>query len=127
MPGIYPLKGTVKHYDWGGYSFIPSLLNVENKEHRPFAEYWLGAHAHDDCKIEMNRKNVLLKNYIDEHAEVLGKKIKKQFGHLPFLLKALDVRDMLSIQVHPSKKAAKKEFKRENREGIPLESPKRNY
>src|SRR6185436_13216431 len=54
-------------------------------------------------------------------------KIKKKFGRLPFLLKVLDVRDMLSIQVHPSKKAAKKEFKRENKEGIPLDSPKRNY
>lgn len=28
MPGIYSLKGTVKHYDWGGVSFIPSLLKL---------------------------------------------------------------------------------------------------
>ena len=37
MPGIYRLKGVVKHYDWGGYSFIPALLNIENKYHQPSA------------------------------------------------------------------------------------------
>jgi mannose-6-phosphate isomerase len=34
---------------------------------------------------------------------------------------------MLSIQVHPSKAAAEKEFARENAEGVPLDSPARNY
>ena len=106
MPGIYRLKGTIKHYDWGGYSFIPSLLQMDNKENRPFAEYWLGAHTNDNCKMELAGKDVLLREYIDRHPEVLGKNVKKKFGQLPFLLKALDVKDMLSIQVHPSKKAA---------------------
>lgn len=127
MAGIHRIKGGVKHYDWGGDSFIPSLLQIENKQKRPFAEYWLGAHANDHCKIEIAGKDVLLKEYIEKHPETLGKKLEKKFGGLPFLLKALDVKDMLSIQVHPSKKAAKKEFKRENKEGIPLDSPKRNY
>ena len=127
MAGIYRLRGTVKHYEWGGYSFIPSLLQIENKEDLPFAEYWLGAHANDDCKIEIEGKDVLLKEYIQNHHEVLGKKVRKEFKQFPFLLKALDVKNMLSIQVHPSKKAAKKEFKRENKEGILLDSPKRNY
>ncbi len=43
------------------------------------------------------------------------------------LLKLLDVKDMLSIQVHPSKRAAEIEFAKENAEGIPLNSPHRNY
>ncbi|MEI9808695.1 MAG: type I phosphomannose isomerase catalytic subunit [Bacteroidota bacterium] len=46
---------------------------------------------------------------------------------LPYLFKVLDVKDMLSIQVHPSRSSAEKEFARENREGIPLDSPKRSY
>ena len=45
----------------------------------------------------------------------------------PYLFKVLDVKEMLSIQVHPSKAAAEKEFARENAEGIPLDSPHRNY
>ncbi|HYC27246.1 MAG TPA: mannose-6-phosphate isomerase, class I, partial [Chitinophagaceae bacterium] len=49
------------------------------------------------------------------------------FGRLPYLLKILDVKDMLSIQVHPSKHAAEKGFARENEAGIPLNDPKRNY
>jgi len=43
------------------------------------------------------------------------------------LLKALDVKDMLSIQVHPSKAEAKKHFDREHAEGIPLDAAHRNY
>jgi mannose-6-phosphate isomerase len=46
---------------------------------------------------------------------------------LPYLLKVLDVKDMLSIQVHPSKLSAEEEFAKENKEGIPLDSPQRNY
>src|SRR5690606_10444299 len=33
----------------------------------------------------------------------------------------------LSIQVHPSKAAAEKEFARENAAGIPLDAPNRSY
>ena len=95
MAGIYRLKGTVKHYDWGGDSFIPSLLQVENKDNLPFAEYWLGAHANDDCKIEIEGKDILLKDFIIKHHEVLGKKVRKKFKQFPFLLKILDVKNIL--------------------------------
>lgn len=128
MPGIYRLSGSVKHYDWGGTSFIPGLLQVQNSNNRPFAEYWVGAHANDTCRIELpDGKNVLLFDFISRHPDLLGPFVKKNFHHFPFLLKALDVRDMLSIQVHPAKKAAEKEYERENREGIPFDSPQRNY
>jgi mannose-6-phosphate isomerase len=46
---------------------------------------------------------------------------------LPYLLKVLDVRDMLSIQVHPSKQDAVKGYEEENAKDIPLEDPARNY
>lgn len=128
MPGIYRLKGTVKHYDWGGYSFIPSLLQTENKDNRPFAEYWMGVHAQDNCTIEFpDHRRVLLKEHLKSHPEFLGKDVQQRFGHLPYLFKVLDVHKMLSIQVHPSKKAAEKEFARENAEGIPIDSIHRNY
>lgn len=128
MPGIYRLKGTVKHYDWGGHAFIPSLLQIENKDHQPFAEYWMGVHPQDNCTIELpGQHRVLLKEHLKDHPGFLGKDVQQRFGHLPYLFKVLDVHKMLSIQVHPSKSAAEKEFARENAEGIPIDSIRRNY
>lgn len=128
MSGIYRLKGTVKHYDWGGTSFIPSLLHADNNENLPFAEYWLGVHPQDNCIIELpGLRRQLLREYIQSYPDALGKKVLQQFGHLPYLLKVLDVHKMLSIQVHPSKAAAEKEFARENAEGIFPDSIRRNY
>lgn len=129
MTGIAKLTGTVKHYDWGGTAFIPSLLQVENPGHRPFAEYWLGVHPLADCMVEFeNGEQVLLRDLIArDSTKILGKEVSKRFGNLPYLLKTLDVKDMLSIQVHPSRLAAEAEFARENAEGVPLDSPVRNY
>nr|WP_246070196.1 mannose-6-phosphate isomerase, class I [Mangrovivirga cuniculi] len=59
--------------------------------------------------------------------ELLGDLVFKRFGRLPFLFKVLDVAEMLSIQVHPSKKAAEKGYNIENKKGIPLNSPNRNF
>jgi mannose-6-phosphate isomerase len=113
MPGIAKLTGTVKHYDWGGYSFIPSLLNITNANNQPFAEYWMGIHPLGISKVHLpDGESKLLTDFA---------------GVIPYLLKVLDVKDMLSIQVHPSKSSAEEEFERENREGIPLDSPQRNY
>jgi len=128
MPGICRLIGTVKHYDWGGTSFIPDLLNKENSTRRPFAEYWLGAHQQDECRIIWpDGRSAFLKEYLANHPELLGTAVQKEFDQLPYLLKVLDVNEMLSIQVHPSKASAEKEFARENAEGIPLQAANRNY
>ncbi|MBL7748384.1 MAG: class I mannose-6-phosphate isomerase, partial [Chitinophagaceae bacterium] len=113
MSGIYPLQGTVKHYDWGGYSFIPSLLQVSNAEHKPFAEYWLGTHPLGMGLVQTGDGVVI--------------PLAEMVGQLPFLFKAQDVKEMLSVQVHPAKAAAEIEFARENEEGIPLDAPHRNY
>jgi len=129
MEGIALLTGTVKHYDWGGTDFIPSLLNVSNANQEPFAEYWLGVHPQAAGKVEIgNGKNISLPEIINKNGKkVLGEYVFKRFGNLPYLLKALDVKKMLSIQVHPSKSEAEKDFVRENAVGIPLDSPQRNY
>jgi mannose-6-phosphate isomerase len=128
MPGIFRLKGTVKHYDWGGTTFIPSLLQTDNNDKLPFAEYWMGVHAQDNCAIELpGPHRVLLKEFLKENPAFLGTDVQQRFGHLPYLFKVLDVHKMLSIQVHPAKAAAEKEFARENAEGIPIDSIKRNY
>ncbi|MBL7708458.1 MAG: mannose-6-phosphate isomerase, class I [Chitinophagaceae bacterium] len=129
MKGIAGLTGTVKHYDWGGTHLIPSLLQVDNKEQQPFAEYWLGVHPLADGIVEDGTGGTaILKDIISNNKEqTLGERVNKQFGNLPYLLKAMDVKDMLSIQVHPSKKAAEEEFAKENAAGIPLTAGNRNY
>lgn len=123
---LFRLRGKIQHYQWGGYHFIPELLQVPNPEHKPFAEYWLGAHNNAPSEVIADT-NVLLNEYIRRHPDSLGKQVYETFKGLPYLLKVLDVKDMLSIQVHPSRQAAEIEFERENRAGIPLTAPERNY
>jgi mannose-6-phosphate isomerase len=122
---LYKLKGKLQHYQWGGYTFLADLLNL-GKQDKPCAEYWLGAHENAPAEIAGNGQ-VPLNRFIKEHPEVLGEKVRQSFGRLPYLLKVLDVKDMLSIQVHPSKAAAVKEFELENKKGIPLNAGNRNY
>jgi mannose-6-phosphate isomerase len=129
MDLIAQLTGTVKHYEWGGYSFIPSLLNLANEERIPFAEYWLGVHPLAECKLVMpDGSPRLLRDYFSTASPTaMGEWVARRFGTMPYLLKALDVRDMLSIQVHPSKTNVIKDFAEETELGVPLDSPQRNY
>lgn len=122
---LFKIKGVVQHYSWGGYEFIPRLLGMDNKERKPFAEYWLGAHPNHPSFMESNEN---LFDYIKANAsEVLGTKVAGRFSTLPFLFKILDVRQMLSIQVHPSKQSAAIGYAAENEKGIPLTAAHRNY
>jgi mannose-6-phosphate isomerase len=125
---IFKLKGVIRNYDWGGTDFLSDLLSYPNPFKQPMAEYWLGAHDSSPSLLETSNGDVELNRFIaNERKKILGKTVAKKFGRLPYLLKLLDVKDMLSIQVHPSKHAAEIEFARENAEGIPLDARHRNY
>jgi mannose-6-phosphate isomerase len=119
----------VQHYAWGGFYYLPKLLNMPVKKGETYAEFWLG--THDRGSAEFNSgldKPVSLKEYIEAFPEeTLGAQAAKIFGRLPFLLKVLDVKDMLSIQVHPSRENAQIEFDAENKLGIELSAPERNF
>ncbi|MEO8173070.1 MAG: mannose-6-phosphate isomerase, class I [Sediminibacterium sp.] len=126
--GIYKLKGKLLHYEWGGYEFLPHLLNISNTGHKPFAEYWMGAHPSAPSELETADGMVSLYSVIKEKPEaVLSEKVVERFGELPYLFKVQDVKDILSIQVHPSKEEAEKGFAREEEEGIDIKGPNRNY
>ena len=125
---IYKLKGVIRNYDWGGTEFLSQLLSHPNPKKLPMAEYWLGAHDMDSSVLVTDNGEVKLNRFIAADKEaILGKMITKKYDRLPYLLKLLDVKDMLSIQVHPAKHEAEVEFARENKEGIPLNAPHRNY
>lgn len=126
---IFRLEGVIQHYAWGGSRFIPALLQQENQQAKPFAEYWLGAHDKAPARVcmaggEKPNLNVLIK---EDPIQILGEKVASRFGRLPYLLKILDVKDMLSIQVHPDKESAEIAFEEENRKGISIDVQERNY
>jgi mannose-6-phosphate isomerase len=124
--GIYKLKGVVKYYDWGGTEYLSGLFSVPNPEKNPMAEYWLGVHHSASSEIQNNR--IKLSDLVESAKEkTLGSAVAQKFGNLPYLLKVLDVKDMLSIQVHPAKHAAELGFADENAKKIPLTDSHRNY
>jgi mannose-6-phosphate isomerase len=126
---IYKLEGRIQHYAWGGHEFLPDLLQVPNAAKKPFAEYWMGAHVNAPSMITISddEKTPLNELIAVEPALMLGEAVAKVFGRLPYLFKILDVKDMLSIQVHPSKKDAIKGYEEENARDISKDDPKRNY
>jgi len=128
MQKAYKLLGKHRHYDWGGKTFLPNLMGVENVNHLPYAEYWMGAHVLAASIIETKEGEKNLAQLIqDNPTEWLGKEVATKFKGLPYLYKILDVQEMLSIQVHPSKENAVIGFKAEEAKGISINAANRNY
>lgn len=128
MKNIYRIKGKVQNYDWGGKSFIPNLISESINTNTTYAEYWLGAHLKAPSTITTNEENISLDLFLNQNiTENLGLKVANTFGKLPYLFKVLDVKEMLSIQVHPTIAAAEKGYALENEKGIPLTASNRNY
>ncbi|MGC4038219.1 MAG: mannose-6-phosphate isomerase, class I [Chitinophagaceae bacterium] len=123
---LYSLYGKVQHYAWGGYEYIPALLDITNEENKPYAEYWMGTHPLASAEVGDAHES-LAKLIADNKEAILGDAVTKDFGELPYLFKILDVRDMLSIQVHPSKENAKADFAKEHKAGVAVDAPHRNY
>jgi len=85
-------------------------------------------HASVPSSIEVNQQSVLLLDAIaTDPTAALSEPVYSHFGGLPYLFKVLDVKDMLSIQVHPTKEYAKVAFEKEEAAGIALNAPNRNY
>lgn len=123
---IFKLKGKVQNYAWGGHTFITELTGIANPENKPCAEYWMGAHPSAPSLIESD--NILLSDAIKAEPEAtITQKVFDTFGELPYLFKVLDVKDMLSIQVHPTKVEAAKGFDAEEAAGVAINAPHRNY
>jgi mannose-6-phosphate isomerase len=95
----------------------------------PEAELWLGANPGDPSWLEGPDGEVsLLQAVADDPEGQLGAATRARFGDaLPFLVKVLAADEPLSLQAHPSAAQAAEGYQRENRLGIPLTSPVRNY
>lgn len=129
LASAYRLRGVIQHYEWGGRSFLPEILRVNNAEKQAFAEYWLGTHPKGTARILINGHWEDLAQVISQQPrQWLGEAVVNHFGaELPFLLKILDVDRMLSIQLHPGKEKAQIGFAREEALGIPRLAGHRNY
>jgi mannose-6-phosphate isomerase len=127
MNDLFKLKNTVKYYDWGSPDFIPRLLGIDGGG-RPWAELWMGVHPGGPSETEFRGKTLSLADLIAGDREAfLGKAAAEKFGALPFLFKFLAAAQPLSIQAHPSREQARQGFDRENRAGIAIDAPGRNY
>ena len=128
MQKAYKLQGKHRHYDWGGNTFLPNLMGVENVNHLPYAEYWMGTHPLAASTIQTTEGEKDLSKLINEQpVQWLGKEVAHKYNALPYLYKILDVHDMLSIQVHPSKQNAVLGFKAEQAKDIAIDAANRNY
>jgi mannose-6-phosphate isomerase len=127
-PRALRLECGVQHYDWGDCEAIPGILRRGNPDRRPFAELWAGAHPDLPSVALVDGVRVPLDQLIRELPEVLlGSRVAAHFGALPFLLKVLAAARPLSLQAHPDSAQARAGFERENREGLALDAPERNY
>ena len=78
--------------------------------------------------VLFNPENLMISASDVKELKFLGEETVRRFGpRLPFLFKVLDVRDMASIQAHPTKAQAEAGFAKENAQGIPLDAPQRSY
>ncbi|KRD17245.1 MULTISPECIES: mannose-6-phosphate isomerase, class I [unclassified Streptomyces] len=118
------LDNTVRPYAWGSPTAIPHLLGVEPTG-EPQAEMWMGAHPGAPSRTDRGT----LVDVIDaDPRRELGERTVARFGpRLPFLLKLLAAGAPLSLQVHPDLTQAKEGYEDEERRGIPVDAPHRNY
>jgi mannose-6-phosphate isomerase len=123
------LSNTVRPYAWGSTTAIPELLGTAPTG-EPQAEMWMGAHPGAPSRVTRGgTTGQPLSALIDADPEgELGPAAVARFGpRFPFLLKLLAAAAPLSLQVHPDLDQAREGYAAEERAGIPLDAPHRNY
>lgn len=107
---LTPLHNEPRDYAWGSTTLIPQLQR-RTASGSPEAEIWFGDHPGSPATLPG------------------GTTLREQLGEerLPYLLKLLAAASPLSIQVHPSKTEAVAGYASEQRAGIPVDAPARNY
>lgn len=116
MNKLYPLKfyPIFKDKIWGGDK-IKTQLGMDFSPLPNCGEAWMLSGIKDSESVvsegwlEGNHLTELIELYMEE---LLGEKVFDKFGEdFPLLIKIIDTRDWLSIQVHPNDKLAKKQHK----------------
>ena len=126
---MHLLRGAVRTYAWGSRTAIADFTGRPTPTPHPEAELWFGAHPGDPAwlQTEAGDQSLLDTLTVDPEGQ-LGTAVVERFGEcLPFLVKVLAADEPLSLQAHPSAQQAAEGFEREERLGIPVNSPTRNY
>lgn len=123
------LRGAIRTYAWGSRTALAEFTGRPSPAVHPEAELWLGAHPGDPAWLEgPDGETSLLQALAADPEGQLGAVARARFGDaLPFLVKVLAADEPLSLQAHPSAKQAAEGYLREERLGIPVTSPVRNY
>ncbi|MGO9034355.1 mannose-6-phosphate isomerase, class I [Mycobacterium sp.] len=123
------LRGAIRTYAWGSRTAIAEFTGRPVPAAHPEAELWLGANPGDPAWLENPDGEVSLLQALAADPEgQLGSVTRARFGDvLPFLVKVLAADEPLSLQAHPSAEQAAEGYLREERLGIPVTSPVRNY
>ncbi|MYM58172.1 mannose-6-phosphate isomerase, class I [Vibrio sp. OCN044] len=123
---VYKLNNVIQTYSWGSIRSLHEMFNVENPDHKPQAEMWMGAHP-GGCSRVLDQDISLTALLSGNSTTMLGSYTALRYGELPYLLKVIAADSPLSIQVHPNKQQAEAGFQRENELGIPINANHRNY
>ncbi|MBW0015688.1 mannose-6-phosphate isomerase, class I [Mycobacterium sp.] len=123
------LHGALRTYAWGSRTALAEFTGRPVPAAHPEAELWFGAHPGDPAWLETDTGEIsLLDALVADPEGQLGPASRARFGDvLPFLVKVLAADEPLSLQAHPSAAQAVEGYLREERLGIPVTSPLRNY
>lgn len=123
------LRGAIRNYAWGSRTAIAEFTGRRFPTEHSEAELWLGAHPGDPARLQTPAGETSLLEAIAADPEgQLGPRVRDRFGDaLPFLVKVLAADEPLSLQAHPSAAQALEGYEREERLGVALTSPERNY
>lgn len=103
---LLKLKPSYKDYIWGGRRLVEEYYKEYDGD--VLAESWeLSCHPDGpSCIVNGPDAGLTLQQYIDKYGkEVLGKNCRR-FQEFPILIKFIDAKDNLSIQVHPDNRYA---------------------
>lgn len=102
---LLKLKPVFKDYIWGGDK-LKTEFNKDTDIY-PLAESWeLSCHKNGLSTLSDN-PDITLADYIKNNKSITGKNYKK-FDAFPVLLKLIDAKQNLSVQVHPDDRYARK-------------------
>lgn len=102
---LYPLRfePIYQYRPWGGRR-LANLLSIPLPGEDPIGEAWLLSDRDDHASVIANGplEGQTLRQLLEQSAEQVMGRHAGRFRRFPLLLKFLDVRDTLSVQVHPS-------------------------
>jgi mannose-6-phosphate isomerase len=102
---LYPLRfePIYQYRLWGGRR-LANLLSAPLPEDVPVGEAWLLSDRddHQSLVADGTLKGLTIKQLLEQYPEQIMGKSAGRYSRFPLLLKFLDVRETLSVQVHPS-------------------------